>query len=61
MVLRNSLLRAYVAEHIQLLLVVSAHRFFLPALPVKVRFFLFLTQLLHCALRYKVCDVYLHC
>ena len=39
MVWRNSLLRAHVAEHTQLLLVVSAHGFFLPALPVEARFF----------------------
>src|SRR6266700_3238826 len=37
MVLRNTLLRANVAEHTQLLLVVSTHRFFLPALPVEAR------------------------
>jgi hypothetical protein len=31
MVLRNTLLRAYAIEHIQLLLVVSTHSYFLPA------------------------------
>jgi len=39
MVLRNSLLRAYVAEHVQLLLVFSAHAFFLPVRSVETRVF----------------------
>jgi len=38
-ILRNSLLGANVAEHIQLLLVVSAHAFFLSAYAVETRDF----------------------
>jgi hypothetical protein len=40
MLLRDSLLRAYVAEHFQLLLVVSTHAFFLPAWTVEIANFL---------------------
>jgi hypothetical protein len=39
MILRYSLLRAYVAEHIQLLLVFSAHAFFLSGRAVETREF----------------------
>ena len=39
MVLGNSLLRAYVAEHIQLLLVFSTHAFFLSGCAVETREF----------------------
>jgi hypothetical protein len=34
---RDSLLRAYVTEHTQLLLVLSTHVFFLPAVVVETR------------------------
>jgi hypothetical protein len=37
MVVRDSLLRAYVAENSQLLLVLSTHVFFLPAVVVETR------------------------
>ena len=39
MILRYSLLRTYVAEHIQLLLVFSAHAFFLSGRAVETREF----------------------
>jgi hypothetical protein len=37
MVVRDSLLRAYVAENSQLLLVLSTHVFFLPAMVLETR------------------------
>jgi hypothetical protein len=38
-VLRHSLLRAYIAEHIQLLLILSTHTFFLSGRVVETREF----------------------
>jgi hypothetical protein len=45
MIVRNSLLRTYIAEHIQLLLVVSAHAFFLSGVLWKQERFLVLRPL----------------
>lgn len=39
MILRYSLLRAYIAEHVQLLLIFSAHAFFLSVPAVETRSF----------------------